>query len=269
MLGARLAHQVLLPEMAWTVFVYEISSRKAEEEFSLPLVVTNLQDANPTWRLLHLVIDELQATVDHDRPYAGTKGLRNKQSLSLAIHRCATDFSVGMSTSSFFVIITYACTTVNPSNLAGSEWTVPSFYALQPLESAAAAAMLRSETSHISIDISMWESLLPLLGGNPRAIRFLINLLRTPASLEAVWDRLVQRIERKWNSSQLNSSPLIPLLALSGLCVHKEKQIANVKIAELPKLGFAELVPVTGSEGEVVIRMPPVLLWASLSTCCT
>jgi hypothetical protein len=262
MLGARLAYQLLNERVPWPNFAIEITAKYAlyAPLFSLSSVLTYIRKENPGMQILHLIVDELQATVCHTQPYAGRGlGAAPEERLALAIHRCINDSIVN---AEFFVIATYACTAVDPRALTGasSDWKAPVHFALGPLMPAATKAILHDLPEPAQ---QLGDRLLPLLGGNPRAVVYLREHLRSAPHLEDVWQKLIDEIALKWNLLSFNT-PLLPLLALSGLPVAANTILSGVAVSDLPVVGMATLEHTP--DKRVVIKLPPALIWAAVES---
>lgn len=262
MLGARLAYQLLNGCVSWPNFAIEITAKYAfyAPLFALSSVLAYIRKENPGMQMLHFIVDELQATVCHTRPYAGRRSpAAPEEGLALAIHRCINDTIVS---AEFFVIATYVCTAVDPRALTGasSDWKAPVHFALGPLMPAATEAILHGlpDPAH-----QLGRRLLPLLGGNPRAVVYLREHLRSTPHLEDVWQRLINEIALKWNLRSFNT-PLLPLLALSGLPVAANTVLSGVGVSELPTIGMATLERTL--DMRVVIKLPPALIWAAVES---
>ena len=266
MLGARLA-TMYKPVVEWHALVSIINSQfdRLSPLFSLGSVLQYISQQEPDLTALHLVVDELQATLGSMRPCSGTEHGRNAphEKLSLAIHRCANDHAIA---APFFMLVTYACTAVDPSELSGnsSQFAAPKQYGLGALSPAAAQAILEG------IPNIILSAIVPLLGGNARAIVFLRTIANDPSvhggfDVPTMWSKLETELAHKWNVASL-PSPLLPLLALSGIPVERDMAIGGHRISSLPEFGIASLEPVPGASSLVVLKSPPALLLASLAS---
>lgn len=249
-LGARLLHSSQPKFPSWHIFVATVQHQDLVHLLDFSQVVQFLRNA---WKLdaLHVVIDEFQETTKE-----GVQKQSGQELLSKAVHRIASE--AACNAGPFFLLITYACTAIDYTAVSdtASAYPSPVFFALEPLDRSSAASMLQALQHDGAVPV------LPLLGGNPRAITLYAELAKKGSDEAVIWKQLTENVFHKWNVGSI--SYFVPLLALCGLPVPRQLCLAGEEVAQLPARGIAALRSQTS--GNVTIYMPWVVLCSATKT---
>jgi hypothetical protein len=94
----------------------------------------------------------------------------------------------------------YACTAIDLSALSSNSTRLaaPMSSVMPPLAPEAVSALLAELTAEA-------RPLIPLLGGNARALEYLCAVSRHGYQLARAWTELCERVANKWNVKGLNS----------------------------------------------------------------